>query len=286
MGRLTTAGIATLGLLPVCTSSAHAEGGQKLCIPDTPGSPVLTPDRQGMCPSRLFVHYKLVELGKEGPAGATGPQGSTGATGATGPTGISGATGATGPTGTTGPTGGEGPTGPTGTSGLVGATGATGPAGQPQSAFVFDRTMMAENNTNLEPVQHELFKVGEVAVDAFCGRVPIIHQPVVGLSASGPSGSRFSGVLTATNEFGGPVEFGGSIQGALESQVREEPLESQQEGIVGLISNLNEPRTNVGYVDGTITTANAVISISASLEVTPFEPNNCRVHGAAFSIPA
>lgn len=84
----------------------------------------------------------VIEIGAQGPAGATGPtgpQGNVGVTGATGPVGQTGLQGSTGPTGpqgnvgVTGATGSQGATGPTGPQGSVGQTGATGPAG-PQGA--------------------------------------------------------------------------------------------------------------------------------------------------------
>lgn len=67
--------------------------------------------------------------GAPGPAGATGPQGPIGLTGPQGPQGIQGVPGTTGPTGATGPQGPQGDLGLTGATGAAGAAGATGPQG-------------------------------------------------------------------------------------------------------------------------------------------------------------
>lgn len=70
-----------------------------------------------------------MNLGPQGPRGATGPQGETGPQGPQGIQGETGPQGEKGDTGATGATGPQGPKGDTGATGPKGDTGATGPAG-------------------------------------------------------------------------------------------------------------------------------------------------------------
>jgi hypothetical protein len=84
----------------------------------TPGTYFLTVTFKNQLPTVFAVDI-----------GANGPTGATGATGATGPTGPTGATGATGPAGPTGNTGAPGPAGPAGAAGAMGPAGAQGPVG-------------------------------------------------------------------------------------------------------------------------------------------------------------
>lgn len=127
----------TVPLAAVLFMTAGAAAGQplqRLCVPQAPSSPVLTPNERGECPRFFGVTYKLEESAAAG-AGATGPTGPEGKPGPTGATGSTGAAGANGANGTNGQPGLPGATGPTGAAGLnggtgaAGATGATGPAG-------------------------------------------------------------------------------------------------------------------------------------------------------------
>lgn len=66
------------------TGLAQAQEGAKLCVPDAPGRPIVTPNSHGECANHGVVRYKLMDLGKEGPAG---PQGKEGPAGPAGPEG-------------------------------------------------------------------------------------------------------------------------------------------------------------------------------------------------------
>jgi Protein of unknown function (DUF1566)/Collagen triple helix repeat (20 copies) len=90
----------------------------------TPGTYFLTVTFKNQLPT-VFA----VDIGANGPTGATGPTGLTGATGATGPAGPTGNTGAPGPAGPAGAAGAMGPAGAQGPAGPAGATGPAGPAG-------------------------------------------------------------------------------------------------------------------------------------------------------------
>jgi hypothetical protein len=265
-GRLAITSLAMLALSPMATASAQAEGAQKLCIPQTPNTPVRTPNVQGQCSQGLFIHYKLVELGKEGPAGPTGATGSTGATG------LAGATGAAGPTGA------RGSTGPTGATGAGGATGPTGERGQSQSAQVLDKTLKAENGASLVPEGVQLFKLDEATVSFECGRVPLAGANVAILSMQGPAGTRGDAGLIETKSNDKPLEAEPIIP-----LVRDVEVLPEEETLIVLLSGVHEPDANKGYVDATVTTPSGAIEISAYVEASPTEPN-CTVHGTAFGM--
>jgi len=265
-GRMTIAGLTTLALALVGAGQAQAEGAQKLCVPQAPDMPTLTPNTHGECP-RFPIRYKLEELGKEGPPGATG---ATGPTGATGAAGVTGATGAAGVAGATGATGAAGPTG---------ATGTTGSAGQSPSAFRFERAMKAEDGPFSEPKKVQLFQVGGVTVHFLCGTVPIINIPVTGISAVGTAGFHAASGLIEINEEGGPPE---TLAPDLARELEAAPEE--EEGISLLSTNQKEPHGNQGYVSATITTPETVIDVNAHLELLTREPN-CSIQGSAIALP-
>lgn len=91
-----------------------------------PGTYFLTIQFKNQLPA-IFA----VDIGANGPAGATGAAGPQGSIGLPGPQGVAGPAGPTGATGATGAAGPVGPTGATGSVGPAGVPGATGPQGPP-----------------------------------------------------------------------------------------------------------------------------------------------------------
>lgn len=169
-----------------------------------------------------------------------------------------------------GPAGKNGLNGKDGTNGKNGENGKEGAPGQPQKAVAFETVQ----ESSIEPHAVPLFELGGAAVRLSC--VFFIANFNI-IEAAAPSGSHATTGLVATNSENKAPEV------ASES-VESVALTPTPTKIVELTSNVKEPYTNKGHVNGSITTPTAVVLFDAFLQTGP-NPSGCTVSGVAFSIP-
>ena len=220
--------------------------------------------------------------GRGGRKGTTGGTGERGPQGNVGPRGLRGLAGARGLIGPTGPAGAGDPGG--GGGGAAGATGPTGEPGQPQSATPISEEMKAENES-FTPKSALVATFGNEKIRVFCGNVPIASNPIGGLSVEGPVGTVVQSGLVAVNEKGDDPEAKiPNLARHFELGETEPSPAVQSETISAIVTNGNEPKANMGYINALVTQGSQAIYINAFLEVRPTEPN-CLVHGTTYSVP-
>jgi hypothetical protein len=178
-----------------------------------------------------------------------------------------------GPTGKGGAGGANGANGKDGTNGSNGKEGKEGAPGQPQKAVTFSSTLAAPFLSN---ETHTLFSLAGATVRLNCGNALIAD--VSSLEVTGPSGA------TLVSGFESSKVNGKEATESFTQPVYNVALSASNAPFASLTTNGKAPLGNVGHVNATIVTPEAVVLVESFLEVNEGS-TNCKAVGAALTIP-